>query len=129
MVFHYDNSLKINTQNSLGTGLRFLNPFRIPCQLIREGTASSGSRKPGLKTSTSAGMINNAPTRQVNMLTITKKPKNLSGGNTENGSAQNPSITDNALKLIPLPVVVRVFMTALPGSRPPSLSLLKRHRK
>ena len=88
-----------------------------------------GSRKAGLKTSTMAGMITRAPIRQIKMDAMTRKPKYWSGENNEKGRAQNPSITDRALKLMPLPVVVSVFLTALTGSSPLSLSDLYLHRK
>ena len=71
----------------------------------------------------------NAPTRHEKMDTITRKPNTLMGRNTENGRAQNPSITDRALKLIPLPVVVSVFKTASAGISPFSLSDLYLQRK
>ena len=88
-----------------------------------------GSRNAGLKTSTRAGMISNAPTKQEKIEAITRKPNTLMGRNTENGKAQNPSMTDKALKLIPLPVVINVFRTASTGIRPFSLSDLYRQRK
>ena len=71
----------------------------------------------------------NAPTRHEKMETITRKPNTLMGRNTENGRAQNPRMTERALKLIPRPVVVNVFKTASAGLRPFSLSDLYLQRK
>ena len=57
-------------------------------------------------------MIINAPIKQAEIDTITRKPKNRIGGNAEIKRTEKPIITDNALKTIPLPVVSSVFRIA-----------------
>lgn len=93
------------------------------------GLFSFGSRNSGLNISTRAGIITSAPIRQVKIDTMTRKPKYCNGEKTEKGKAQKPRITDRALKLIPLPVVLSVFLTALTGSSPLPLSDLYLQRK
>ena len=81
-----------------------------------------GSRNFGLMTRHRAGIRINAPMRQDEMDTTTRNPKNLTGMKLDVNSTMNPTMTDNALKTIPLPVVVKVFLAALCGSRPFCLS-------
>ena len=50
-----------------------------------------------------------APNRHAEMDTITRKPKNLMGMKFEKSMTVKPIITENALKIIPRPVVVRVI--------------------
>ena len=71
-----------------------------------------GSRNLGLSTIHSAGTKIKAPIKQARIDTNTKNPKNRTGKKFETNNALNPIITDNALKVIPLPVVVKVFLTA-----------------
>ncbi len=60
---------------------------------------------------------------------ITRKPKNRIGAKAENGNTLNPIITESALKAIPLPVVVKVLITASLSDSPRIFSSLYRHRK
>jgi len=55
------------------------------------------------------GNINNAPIRQADIETVIKKPKYCNGRNPDKNSTRNPITTDNALNIIPLPVVINVI--------------------
>jgi len=50
--------------------------------------------------------------KAVNIESIIRNPKNLTGINAENNNTENPTTTDIALKKIPLPVVVNVIIMA-----------------
>jgi hypothetical protein len=61
---------------------------------------------------TMEGTSNKALIRQVKIEITTSPLKNLIGAKFDRESAENPTITENALKKIPLPVVQRVRCTA-----------------
>ena len=88
-----------------------------------------GSKNFGLNTRHREGMRTRAPMRQAKMDTITRNPKNFTGKKLENMRAANPMMTENALNIIPLPVVVRVLLTPSTGVRPFRLSSLYLQRK
>ena len=65
-----------------------------------------------------------APTRQAEIVTTTKNPKNLTGRKADIRSTIKPIITLNALNTIPLPTLVKVVLVASTGDLPDSLSSL-----
>ena len=57
-------------------------------------------------------MRTSAPTRQEKIETTIRNPKNLNGMKPDVNNTRKPIITEKALKMIPRPVVVRVFLAA-----------------
>ena len=61
---------------------------------------------------TMEGTSSNALIRQVEIEITTRALKNRMGAKLDNESARKPTITENALKKIPLPVVQSVICAA-----------------
>ena len=68
-----------------------------------------GSRYLGLNITTIEGIRTSAEIKQLPMEITTNPPKNFRGSKLESVNAINPTITDNALIMMPRPVVVRVM--------------------
>ena len=66
----------------------------------------------GLVKLVKAGSVAKAPNRQKEMEPIIRIPKILTGTNTENNNAENPTTTDKPLKRIPLPDILNVLAIA-----------------
>jgi len=75
------------------------------------------------------GTSNNALIKQVAMEITIKALKKRRGAKLENERAKKPTITENALKIIPLPAVASVMRAASLCLNPLARSTLKRHKK
>ena len=72
----------------------------------------------GLVKLVKAGYVAKAPNRQKEMEPIIRIPKILTGTNTENNNAENPTTTDKPLKRIPLPDILNVLAIASSNESP-----------
>ena len=72
----------------------------------------------GLVKLVKAGNVAKAPNRQKEMEPIIRIPKILTGTNTENNNAENPTTTDKPLKRIPLPDILNVLAIASSNESP-----------
>ena len=72
----------------------------------------------GLVKLVKAGSVAKAPNRQKEMEPIMRIPKILTGTNTENNNAENPTTTDKPLKRIPLPDILNVLAIASSNESP-----------
>ena len=88
-----------------------------------------GCKKRGLVTVINAGINNRALIRQEKMDTTINTPKKRSGAKPEKINAAKPTITEKALKTMPLPEVFNVLEMAVPVSRHFAYSSLYRHKK
>ena len=70
------------------------------------------SRNLGFLITMIEGIRTSAQIKHVVIEITTSIPKNLRGSKLESVSARNPMITDKALMIIPLPVVVKVLWAA-----------------
>ena len=93
-----------------------LNLFELLILLLRKNF--------GLNTTINDGIITIAPIKQDMIESTTSKPKNLIGANADNNSTLNPITTDNALYVIPRPVVVMVVFMAFVTLNPFFISFL-----
>ena len=80
--------------------------------LIGDGSSRSVAWSNGLKIIQIAGTSNNDETRQKRRERIMSSAKDLIIGNDEKNRIENPSITESALIVIPLPAVFRAVTAA-----------------
>ena len=76
-----------------------------------------------------AGSVAKAPNRQNDIDPITKIPKILTGTNTENNNAENPTTTESPLKSMPFPEILNVFVMASSKESPSFKWSRKCHKK
>lgn len=108
-----------------------LNNTRIVTilNLIILKTFYFGSRNFGFIKITIEGTSSKALIKHVEIEITINKLKYRKGAKLEKESAKNPTITENALKTIPLPAVVNVIRAASLCLNPFVRSTLKRHKK
>tara|TARA_Y100001970_G_C14186529_1_gene832917 strand:- start:50 stop:286 length:237 start_codon:yes stop_codon:yes gene_type:complete len=72
----------------------------------------------GLVKLVNAGSVAKAPNKQKEMEPIIRIPKILTGTNTENNNAENPTTTDKPLNKMPLPDILNVLAIASSNESP-----------
>ena len=88
-----------------------------------------GSKNRGLVTTITAGISSKALIKQEKIETTTNTPKKRSGAKLEKIRIEKPTITEKALKIIPLPAVFNVFTIACFPSLKSAYSDLYLHKK